>query len=343
MNNERSTAVGIASTHGDGRMAPKLALVVPCFNEEQVLPITIQQLSEALQALEAGGRVRADSFAVFIDDGSSDTTWSLISRAVRANSARFRGIRLARNAGHQAALIAGLEYVAGKCDASISLDADLQDDLGVLEDMLERYIEGAELVLGVRDARDTDTWFKRITAVSYYRLMRWLGVDLQENHADFRLMSSRALNNLRKFGEVNLFLRGIVPLLHSRYALVRYDRKSREAGATKYPLKKMLSLAWTGVTSFSTAPLRAIMYAGAAIFLVSLLLSLYAFWAVLNGRSIAGWASIVIPLYLLGGLLMLSIGVVGEYLARVFLESKGRPRYLIDEILQAEAEDERAG
>lgn len=327
------------STGAGVRPPPKLALVVPCYNEQPMLPIAVAQLGGLLHSLVHAGELAHDSFVLFIDDGSMDATWALIEQAVSDDAARFGGLRLAHNAGHQAALLAGLEYVAGRCDASISLDADLQDDLSVVSAMVQRYREGAELVLGVRDKRESDSWFKRTSAKAYYRSMRWMGVDLHEDHADYRLLSARALGSMLQFSEVNLFLRGIVPLLHRRRAVVHYARQQRGAGVSKYPLRKMLSLACTGITSFSTVPLRAIMYTGALIFVVSLAMALYALWGVLTGKSVAGWASIVIPLYLLGGMLMLSVGVVGEYLARVFLETKRRPRYLIDETIGAGGRD----
>jgi glycosyltransferase involved in cell wall biosynthesis len=317
--------------------APLVALVVPCYNEEEVLPVTLETLGETLGDMVREGLVDPRSFAVFIDDGSRDATWALIEQAAAAHAGRFRGVRLARNAGHQAALLAGLEYVQGRCDASVSLDADLQDDVAVIASMVRRFNDGAEMVLGVRNSRDTDTWFKRTTANGFYRMMRLLGVTIQENHADYRLMSAKAMANLERFSEANMFLRGIVPLLHGRVDLVHYARKSREAGTTKYPLGKMLALAWNGVTSFSTAPLRIIMYTGAVIFLVSLALAVYALWGALSGQSVPGWASIVVPLYVLGGLLMLSIGIVGEYLGKVFLEAKRRPRYFIDAVTHEEA------
>lgn len=319
-----------------GGRAPLVALVVPCYNEQEVLPLTLRSLGETLDAMVGEGLVDPRSFAVFIDDGSRDTTWALIEQAAVAAPGRFRGVRLARNAGHQAALLAGLEYAQGRCDASVSLDADLQDDVSVIATMVRRFNDGAEMVLGVRNSRDTDTWFKRTTANGFYKVMRLMGVNLQENHADYRLMSAQAMANLGRFSEVNMFLRGIVPLLHGRVDLVHYARKSREAGTTKYPLGKMLGLAWNGVTSFSTAPLRMIMYTGAVIFLVSLALAVYAFWAALAGHSVPGWASIVVPLYVLGGLVMLSIGVVGEYLGKVFLEAKRRPRYFVDAVTHEE-------
>lgn len=298
--------------------------------------MTLERLREALAEMTRAGLADPRSFAVFVDDGSHDATWALIEQAATANLACFRGVRLARNAGHQAALLAGLEYVRGRCDASVSLDADLQDDVSVIATMVRRFNDGAEMVLGVRNSRETDTWFKRTTANGFYRLMRLMGVALQENHADYRLLSARAMANLERFSEVNMFLRGIVPLLHGRIDLVHYARRSREAGTTKYPLAKMLALAWNGVTSFSTAPLRLIMYTGAVIFLVSLGLAVYAMWGALSGHSVPGWASIVVPLYVLGGMVMLSIGIVGEYLGKVFLEAKRRPRYFVDAVTHVE-------
>ena len=309
---------------------PLIALVVPCYNEQEVLPLTIGRLGDVLAAMSADGLVDPSSFVVFVDDGSRDATWTLIEQAASNDPAHFRGVRLARNSGHQAALLAGLEYVNGRCDASVSLDADLQDDVSVIALMVKRFRGGAEMVLGVRQSRETDTWFKRTTANGFYKLMRLMGVSIQDNHADYRLMSGKAMDNLERFSETNMFLRGVVPLLHGRIDLVHYDRKSREAGTTKYPLSKMLALAWNGITSFSTVPLRMIMYLGAVIFLVSLALAMYALWGALAGHSVPGWASIVVPLYVLGGLVMLSIGIVGEYLGKVFLEAKRRPRYFID-------------
>lgn len=310
-----------------------LAIVVPCYNEGEILEVAIPRLLEFLDKLSAGNDCAQRSFIVLIDDGSTDNTWELIINASAQHPERVRGLRLACNAGHQGALLAGLDYVTGKCDAAVSIDADLQDDLAAIPAMIEEWRKGAELVLGVRESREADTWFKRNTALGFYRLMRWMGVDLVENHADFRLMSGRALRNLRQFPETNLFLRGLTPLVHQRMAVVSYKRKERLAGETKYPLSKMLGLAWNGITSFSVVPLRLISIAGFLVFLASLFMIAYALIGVVTGRVLPGWTSVVIPLYLLGGLIMLSIGVVGEYVGKLFLETKRRPRFLIDTIV----------
>ncbi len=310
-----------------------LAIVVPCFNEEDVLPLSIPKLLGQLEEMIGSGRCSEESYVVFVDDGSRDTTWALIDQSVKAHQGKIRGVRLARNVGHQAALLAGLNYVDGRCDAAISIDADLQDDITAMARMVDEFRQGAELVLGVRDSRDVDTWFKRNTALGFYRLLRLMGVELVENHADFRLMSSMALQNLGQFSEHHLFLRGLVPMLHQRIATVTYDRSERAAGETKYPTRKMLSLAWNGITSLSVQPLRFISALGFLVFLATLCMLTYAIASVLSGSVIPGWASVVIPLYLLGGLLMISIGMVGEYIAKLFLEVKNRPRFFIDTVI----------
>lgn len=315
------------------RGAVRLAIVVPCFNEEAALPACVQALAAFLDSARDRGEISADSFIVLVDDGSRDGTWMGIEEAARRYPGMVRGIRLARNVGHQGALLCGLTYVTDRCDAAVSIDADLQDDVEAIREMIALFQEGKEIVLGVREAREVDTWFKRTTAVGFYRVMRWMGVDLVENHADFRLMSNAALRNLREFPEVNLFLRGLVPLLHQRVGVVYYRRRERVAGESKYPLRKMLSLAWNGITSFSVMPLRLVTLMGALVFFVSLGLAGYAFWGWASGRALPGWTSTVIPMYLLGGLLMLSLGVVGEYVGKVFLEAKRRPRFLVDRLL----------
>lgn len=308
-----------------------IAIVVPCYNEEEMLGITVPALTSLLTSLARDHDCSEQSYVVFIDDGSRDATWDLIEEAAAAGP--FRGLRLACNVGHQAALLAGLDYVTDKCFAAVSIDADLQDDMNVIPQMISRCEAGAQLVLGVRESREVDTWFKRNTALAFYRLMTWMGVDTVENHADFRLMSNKALRNLQHFGERNLFLRGLPPLLHKRVETVTYQRAERAAGETKYPLHKMLALAWNGITSFSIVPLRLITYTGAGVFVASLLMIAYALAGVLMHDTMPGWASVVIPLYLLGGLIMLSIGVVGEYIGKLFLETKQRPRFLIDTIV----------
>jgi len=310
----------------------RIALVVPCYNEDKILPITIPKLIMLLDDLQTTWSCAANSFVLLVDDGSRDDTWTVIVEATKRYPGRIRGVHLAANVGHQGALLCGLEHVTEHCDAAISIDADLQDDLAAVPAMLEKYRKGSEIVLGVREERDVDTWFKRITALAFYRFMGWMGVDLVENHADFRLMSALALRNLQRFTEVNLFLRGLPPLLHQRISTVSYRRARREAGESKYPLNKMLALAWNGVTSFSVMPLRLIALVGGTVFFLSLLMTLYVLGSILLGKTIQGWASIVLPMYLLGGLLMLSLGVVGEYVGKVFLEVKRRPPFMVDEV-----------
>ena len=315
------------------RTKPVLAIVVPCFNESEMLGITIPSLLQLLDELSADSVCARESFIVLVDDGSKDNTWELIAGAAAGSPGRIRGLRLACNVGHQGALLAGLDYVTGKCDAAVSMDADLQDDLSVISLMIEEWRKGAELVLGVRESREVDGWFKRNTAIGFYRLMKWMGVELVENHADFRLLSDRALHNLRQFPETNLFLRGLISMVHHQVATVTYKRARRLAGETKYPLRKMLALAWNGITSFSVVPLRLVTLAGFLVFLASLFMIAYAVIGLISGRTLPGWTSVVVPLYLLGGLVMLSIGVVGEYVGKLFLEAKRRPRFLIDGIV----------
>ncbi len=311
----------------------QVALVVPCYNESEMLKISIPKLIGILNDIIESAQCSASSFIILIDDGSIDNTWTLITQAATQYSGQVRGVRLAANVGHQGALLCGLHQINGHCDVAISLDADLQDDLSAIFMMLAEYRNGAEIVLGVRESREVDTWFKRNTALAFYRLMHWMKVDLVENHADFRLMSAKVLQNLQYFSEVNLFLRGLPPLLHQKIKIITYRRAEREAGVSKYPLSKMLALAWEGITSFSVVPLRLIALTGGAVFLLSLLMALYALVSRLFGHAIAGWASMVIPMYLLGGLLMLSLGIVGEYVGKVFLETKRRPSFLVDEVV----------
>ena len=306
----------------------KLSIVVPCYNEQEVLPETVSRLGSLRDKLVSTGRVSGDTEIVLVDDGSRDNTWALISEA--ATSRPFlRGIKLSRNRGHQTALIAGLFSASG--DAVISIDADLQDDLGAIEKMIDLHLAGAEVVYGVRARRDTDTFFKRFTAEGYYRLLGTLGVEVVFNHADYRLLGRRALESLKRYGESNLFLRGIIPQLGYSSAIVRYDRHERFAGESKYPLWKMLAFAWQGVTSFSAAPLRAVTAVGLFISVASFAVAAWALWIRLfSGSAVPGWASTVIPMYFLGGIQLLSIGMIGEYLAKVYLEVKRRPRYFID-------------
>jgi glycosyltransferase involved in cell wall biosynthesis len=304
---------------------------VPCFDEEEVLPETIGRLRTLFDRLRADGRIDSESEILFVDDGSRDGTWHVIRQA-HAQDKTIRGVKLSANRGHQTALLAGLFAASG--DAVISIDADLQDDLSAIERMLETYRGGKDVVYGVRASRTVDTRFKRGSAGLYYRMLSALGVDIVENHADFRLLSRRALDALMQFSEVNLFLRGIVPLIGYPSAIVYYDRGVRFAGRTKYSLRRMLSLAADGVTSFSAFPLRLIALLGIAVSMLSGAMIAWVLWIKLfSGRAVPGWASSVIPVYLLGGIQLLSIGVLGEYVAKLYFEAKRRPRYFIEDQL----------
>jgi len=318
-----------------------LAIVVPCFNESEVLGITIPKLLSLLEELRAAHYCSSGSFILFVDDGSRDDTWLQIEKAAGQHYGFVRGLRLACNVGHQGALLAGLDYVTDKCDAAVSIDADLQDDLAAIPRMIEEYRAGAEIVLGAKQSRNIDPWLKRSVALSFYKIAKFMGVALVENHADCRLMSRSALKNLGRFSEGNLFLRGLPPLLHRRIAIVRYDITARPAGQSKYPFRKSLALAWNGITSFSVFPLRIVTYVGGLVFVGSFALTINAFVQSLRGMSLPGWASITVPLYMLGGLIMLSVGVVGEYTAKIFLEVKHRPRFLIDAVAGESQIDER--
>lgn len=305
-----------------------LSIVVPCYNEEAVLEETIRQISGVLDRLTAAGRISAHSRIYFVDDGSRDRTWAMIEQASRANS-RVAGIKLARNRGHQNALLAGLFTARG--DAIISLDADLQDDVNAVDEMVARYCEGADVVYGVRRSRDHDSVFKRTTAGWFYRAMRAVGVDLVSDHADYRLLSRRVVEHLKSFREVNLFLRGIIPLVGFQSARVYYDRGERHAGASKYPLRKMLSFAFDGLTSFSNFPLRMITLLGFVVFVFSLLISGWILYVALwTDDAVPGWASTALPMYFLGGIQLLCLGVMGEYIGKIYTEVKARPRYIIE-------------
>ncbi|HEX5127091.1 MAG TPA: glycosyltransferase family 2 protein [Rhodocyclaceae bacterium] len=307
---------------------PTIGLVIPCYNEESVLRETTQRLIRLLGEMREDGLIGADSAVFYVDDGSRDATWQLICELSTQHSC-VCGIKLSRNRGHQNALLAGLLTAPG--DLLISVDADLQDDLDVIPKMVRAYKNGDDIVYGVRSRRDTDTFFKRLTAEGYYKLLAAMRVQIIFNHADYRLMSRRALESLREYREVNLFLRGMIPLLGYRTSTVEYDRAERFAGESKYPLGKMLSLAWQGVTSFSTFPLRLITAIGSLVSLVSLGLAVWALITrVFTNDALPGWASTVIPTYFLGGVQLLSLGVIGEYVAKIFNETKSRPRFHID-------------
>lgn len=312
-------------------MPPRLGIVIPCYNEEPVLPETHRQLTTLLDELIAEQRITADSRVYFVDDGSRDATWSQIEGFSKFDP-RFGGIKLSRNCGHQRALLAGLMTAEG--DVLVSLDADLQDDPRAIKGMLAAHAAGNDIVFGVRNSRDTDTVFKRLTAQGFYRLMITMGVEVIFDHADYRLMSRRAIENLRNYEEVNLFLRGIIPQIGFKTAKVHYARSERFAGESKYPLRKMLAFAADGITSFSVVPLRFISGLGLATCLLSLTMAAWViFGALFAGQVVPGWASTVVPMYFLGGIQLLSIGVLGEYVAKAYLETKRRPRYFIDKVL----------
>lgn len=308
-----------------------LYMVLPCYNEEPVLSETAQRLSDKLHALIEAGGISQKSRILFVDDGSRDRTWELI----RLHSERdqlFAGVRLSRNRGHQNALLCGLLEAAEHADAIISMDADLQDDIGVIDGFLKEYQEnGCDVVYGVRASRESDTFFKRNTALLFYRFMTSMGVDIVENHADCRLLSRRAVEGLSKFREVNLFLRGLVPLVGYKSGVVTYDRNPRFAGESKYPLKKMLSFAFDGITSLSVKPIRLILTMGLVLFGVSLLMLVYGLISKFWGNTVSGWTSLICSIWMIGGLQLLALGVIGEYIGKIYNEVKARPRFLVEE------------
>lgn len=308
---------------------PVLTIVVPCYNEEDVLPETIEQLNRLLINLEEEGLVADKSKILFVDDGSRDKTWQIIYKQ-SLNDERIRGVRLSRNVGHQNALLAGIMTARKASNCVISIDADLQDDITVIREFILKFREGYEIVYGVRRRRDSDTFFKRSTAQGFYKLMKKMGVNLVYNHADFRLMSKRALDELKRFEEVNLFLRGIVPLLGLKSTNIYYDRKERLAGETKYPLKKMLAFSFDGITSFSITPIRLVMMIGVLSFFFSFLFGVYFLGVKLFGHTETGWTSLIISIWLIGGLQLIAIGVVGEYIGKNYHESKRRPKYIVE-------------
>lgn len=309
---------------------PKLGVVVPCYNEEDVLADTCKVLVSTLAALQSKGKVHPESFVLFVDDGSTDATWSRIIASKEMYPDSVKGIRLARNSGHQNALIAGLEFAQPYADVCISIDADLQDDVRAMESMVDHHREGAEIVYGVRNRRDSDTFFKKYTALFFYRLMQFLGVRIVYNHADYRLTSRRVNECLRQYGEENLFLRGIFPTIGFRSAVVYYDRKKRSAGVSKYPFRKMLAFALDGVTSFSIKPLRFVMAIGFLVFTISLLMGAYIMYAHYHYSVVPGWSSVILSIYFLGGVQLFALGIIGEYMGKMYREVKHRPRYFIE-------------
>jgi glycosyltransferase involved in cell wall biosynthesis len=311
----------------------KLYLVIPCYNEEAVLPETSRRLKEKYTALISAGKISPDSRIVFVNDGSKDKTWEMIRELHEADPV-FRGICLSRNRGHQNALLAGLMTVKGECDAAISMDADLQDDINAIDEMVDRFAEGYEVVYGVRSSRQKDTYFKRTTAQGFYKVMKAMGVETVYNHADYRLMSARALEALSEFEEVNLFLRGIVPLVGFKSTEVAYERGERFAGESKYPLKKMLAFATEGITSMSVKPIRMIATLGILVFLFSIGVLVYSVIRKFTGYTVPGWAFLAVSIWALGGVQLLAIGVIGEYIGKIYLETKGRPRFIISDYLK---------
>ena len=310
-------------------------LVVPCYNEEEVLPETAKQLTKKMAEMINVGLCDPASRILFVDDGSSDKTWSLIT-SLHQNNGLICGVKLAHNRGHQHALFGGLMTARQYADCVISLDADLQDDIGILDQFIQKYHEGCEVVYGVRKKRKTDTLFKRATAQAFYKLMKSLGVDIVYNHADYRLMGRRALEALSGYREVNLFLRGIVPLIGLRSDYIYYDRKERFAGESKYPLKKMLHFAIDGITSFSVKPLKIISNLGILISFLSVLGLVYALVSKLLNVALPGWTAIVASIWLLGGIQLLCVGVLGEYIGKIYSEVKARPRYVVEKLLRKE-------
>ncbi|MBP3666794.1 MAG: glycosyltransferase family 2 protein [Clostridia bacterium] len=310
----------------------KLYLVIPCYNEEEVLPETSKRLKEKYTALIGAGKITPDSKIVFVNDGSKDKTWEMICELHKADP-MFRGICLSRNKGHQNALMAGLMTVRSECDAAISMDADLQDDIDAIDEMVDRFHEGFEVVYGVRSSRKKDTFFKRTTAQGFYKVMRAMGVETVYNHADYRLMSRRALEALSEFDEVNLFLRGIVPLVGFKSTQVTYERGERFAGESKYPLKKMLAFATEGITSMSVKPIRMIATLGFLVFLVSIGVLIYSIIRKFIGETVEGWAFLAVSIWALGGIQLLAIGVIGEYIGKIYLETKHRPKFIVSEYL----------
>ena len=309
-----------------------LYLVIPCYNGEEVLPETSKRLEIKMNDLIKRKIISKKSKIAFVNDGSKDNTWNIIKDLHNKNKI-FSGINLSRNRGHQNALLAGLMTVKEKADMVISMDADLQDDIEVIDKFIEEYYNGSDVVYGVRSKREKDTFFKRLTAEGFYKFMQKMGVDIVFNHADYRLMSKRALNSLEQFKEVNLFLRGIVPLIGYKSSIVEYERSERFAGESKYPLKKMLSFAFDGITSFSIKPIRLILIFGIMMMFVSFIVLLYSVIVKFTGNAVSGWTFIVVSIWLLGGIQMLSIGVIGEYIGKIYNETKARPRFIISDFL----------
>lgn len=310
-----------------------LYMVIPCYNEEEVLPETTKRLKEKLNGLIKKKVISEKSKVMYVNDGSKDKTWELIKQ-INNNDPMFTGICLSRNRGHQNALVAGLFTAKEYADVVISMDADLQDDINAVDEMLEKYYAGCDIVYGVRSARKTDTFFKRITAEGFYKFMQMMGVDVVYNHADYRLTSKKVLNHFQDYKEVNLFLRGIFPLIGYKSDKVYYERAERFAGESKYPLKKMLNFAWDGITSFSVKPLRLICGLGFIILFISIIIMIYSLIRKVSGNTIDGWTFLNISIWFIGGLQMISLGIIGEYVGKMYNETKARPRFIVAENLE---------
>lgn len=311
---------------------PIIAIVVPCYNEEQALPISAKRLLEILDRLSNDGMISPDSYVMCCNDGSKDNTWEVI-KSLHNSDSRIKGISLAHNRGHQNVLLAGLMTVKGNCDAAISIDADLQDDPEAIIEMVKDFRQGKEIVYGVRSSRATDTWFKRTTAHGFYSFQKKMGLETVYDHADYRLMSARALDLLCEYGESNLFLRGIIPQIGLDNSIVKYERHERVAGESKYPLRKMLSFSIDGITSFSAKPIRIIFMIGLILLLIDIVVALYVLGSYFYHQTVSGWASLMISVWFLGSLMLMGIGIIGEYIGKIFVEVKQRPRYAIKEIL----------
>lgn len=311
---------------------PVLYVVVPCYNEEEALPFSSKRLAELLADLAEKGLIKPESKIALVDDGSKDKTWEVIER-LHEKDARFEGVKLAHNAGHMNALWAGMTMVQDKCDCLVTIDADLQDDVNAIYGFLENYRAGADVVYGVRSNRDTDTKFKRMTAQGFYKMMKLMGVETVYNHADYRLLSQRAVKALLGFGEVNMFLRGMVPMLGFQTATVYYERGARVAGQSKYPLKKMLGLAVDGITSFSNKPIRYVTVTGFLCALLGVVMAIYAIVTRVTGHTVEGWASLMMSIWLIGGMQLIAMGMIGEYIGKIYMEVKRRPKFILDEYL----------
>lgn len=310
-----------------------LYVVIPCYNEEEVLTETTKQLKKKMESLIKNKKISKESRVMYVNDGSKDKTWELIKK-IHEKEELFTGITLSRNRGHQNALLAGLMTAKNYADVVISMDADLQDDINAIDEMIDKYHEGKDIVYGVRSSRKKDTWFKKTTAQGFYKFMEFMGVDVVYNHADYRLTSKKVLDEFENFKEVNLFLRGMFPLVGYSSDIVYYERAERFAGESKYPLKKMLNFAWDGITSFSVRPIRMVLNVGIIIFIVSILVLLYCLIVKILGRAVNGWTFIVCSIWLVAGIQMLSIGIIGEYIGKIYSETKARPRFIISENLE---------